>query len=270
MTSVWLGKYAARLWASANSLPDGFHQPRWTMKDVLMLFVICGAFTSGAYLFKRANDGWGEGELWNAVVYGVGALATSGIGMLALLKWKAPVMSAGIYGEMRVFGVGIQISARMPMLADMGLGRPVNGWGNALSGAFIGYGIWIAVTVGLFVVLEGFGVDVSGARIDIDSDGLRLVVYMILVGLIFPAFEEVAFRGMLVGALLRVMPVAGAIVLSAAAFAAMHLSVSALPIYFCGGLYFGWLFIRTGSLWPCIGVHAAHNSLIGVMLLIMD
>lgn len=270
MISVWLGKRAARLWASANSLPGGFHEPMWTMKDVLMLTVICGAFTGSAYVFKSANDGWGEGDIWSAAIYGAGAMAASGIGLFALLKWKAPVLSMGLWGEICAFGVCVQISARLPAFADMGLGRPLVGWGNALYGAFIGYGVWIGITVGLFVILEGFGVEVSGARIDIDRDGLRLVIYMILVGLIFPSFEEIAFRGMLLGALLRLMPVAAAVVLSAAIFAAMHMSVSALPIYFCGGLYFGWLFIRTGSLWPCIGAHAAHNLLIGVVLLIME
>ena len=54
---------------------------------------------------------------------------------------------------------------------------------------------------------------------------------------------------------------APALVASAAVFAALHLAPALLLPVFVTGLLLGFLYHRTGSLWPCIAVHAAQNLL---------
>lgn len=270
---AWAAKRGMRLWACVNSVPNGFQQPMWTMRDVLVCVVVCGALVSGGYLLINADDAWDEDYILRAAGFGAGACVAFGIAVAALCalwKLKTPVRSAWRGLSLCAFGARLRISARLPSMSDLGLNRPLCGWRGAAYGAFMGYAMWLMASFALFLFMERVGVEVSGVRLDLDRDGVWLVAYVLFAGVIFPAFEELTFRGMLLGALLRVMPVAAAVAVSAAAFAAMHFSISAMPIYFGSGLYFGYLFIRTGSLWPCIGAHAAHNSLIVLLLFLLE
>jgi membrane protease YdiL (CAAX protease family) len=84
-----------------------------------------------------------------------------------------------------------------------------------------------------------------------------LVVLMICVmpGIV----EEIAFRGLIHGAVKGALGGSGAIVLTAALFAIIHQSVPSMPVLFVVGLYLGWLRHRSGSLLPCVLAHFAHN-----------
>ena len=90
----------------------------------------------------------------------------------------------------------------------------------------------------------------------------------VAVLLIAPVSEELFFRGLLLrGFLMRYRP-GTAIIASAFLFSAAHLNpLQGIPAFFLG-LYFGWLFVRTRSLWPCILAHALNNmvALGGVFL----
>ena len=88
----------------------------------------------------------------------------------------------------------------------------------------------------------------------------------ILYGCIFgPAAEEIGFRGVLLGGLLktRCRPWL-AILISAIAFGLLH----KFPMAFFGSIIFGiivgWLYWRTGSIIPCVIVHIANNSLTAI------
>ena len=86
----------------------------------------------------------------------------------------------------------------------------------------------------------------------------------------FSMFEEVAFRGVLLTMLLGIYPPRRAILYSAIAFGAAH-----LPAVFAGrevvltlgqvvwaflfGLFYGYLFLRTGSLLPPMIIHWLSN-----------
>ena len=50
-------------------------------------------------------------------------------------------------------------------------------------------------------------------------------------------------------------------VASALVFAALHLEPGAMIPIFLTGLALGWLYVKTGSLWPCIAAHAGQNTL---------
>lgn len=79
----------------------------------------------------------------------------------------------------------------------------------------------------------------------------------------FPAiFEELGFRGVIFGLLRRSLDARETILLSAAAFGILHLSVPSLVTHVPLGLYLGWLRHRSGSLYPSITAHFLHNALV--------
>lgn len=100
---------------------------------------------------------------------------------------------------------------------------------------------------------------------DLNADmqmNLPLYLDFCLLG---PIMEEFAFRGVLLGGLLRMRCHPWlAILLSAIVFSAFHIS----PITFLGitvsGIVYGWLFWRTKSLLPSILGHLINNAIAGV------
>lgn len=82
-----------------------------------------------------------------------------------------------------------------------------------------------------------------------------------------PLLEELVFRGLQQTLLLEVLGPAArwSVVLTAAAvFAVVHVgavSWHGLPGLFVLGVVLGWLYERTGSLWPAILVHAGFNAI---------
>ncbi len=78
---------------------------------------------------------------------------------------------------------------------------------------------------------------------------------------LFPAvFEELAFRGLIVPRLARVLGNGETAFVSAAMFAVLHLSPMSIPFLLPMGLGLAVLRRRSGSLWPCILMHLTHNA----------
>jgi len=73
--------------------------------------------------------------------------------------------------------------------------------------------------------------------------------------------EELLFRGVVQRGLQQRWSRTPALFLTAAIFAAFHLQPLMLPMLFALGLLFGWLYQRSGSLWPPIIAHATNNLL---------
>jgi uncharacterized protein len=87
----------------------------------------------------------------------------------------------------------------------------------------------------------------------------------ILIVLAAPIAEEIFFRGFLFGGLRRRLPFVAAAVISAAIFGAFHYtgtgSVTLLPQLAALGLVQAWIYERSGSIVPTIGVHMVNNAL---------
>jgi membrane protease YdiL (CAAX protease family) len=89
--------------------------------------------------------------------------------------------------------------------------------------------------------------------------GWLTVVAMVAVQ---PAiFEELAFRGAVLGALLRPLRPAEAVLVGAMMFMILHLAPMRFPHTFAMGVAAGFLRVRSGSLYPCIILHFTHNGL---------
>jgi membrane protease YdiL (CAAX protease family) len=79
--------------------------------------------------------------------------------------------------------------------------------------------------------------------------------------LLAPLFEELLFRGAVLGWLAKRLPLSWAIVVSATLFALMHGFPIVMPYAFLFGLIAGWLRVRSGSTLPGLLMHALNNLL---------
>jgi hypothetical protein len=90
------------------------------------------------------------------------------------------------------------------------------------------------------------------------SNGLASIVTVCLIA---PLFEEMLFRGIILRSFLHRYPRRHAILGSAILFGLAHLNIHQFAVGVVVGCISGWLYERTRSLWPCILLHAAYNSL---------
>jgi membrane protease YdiL (CAAX protease family) len=74
--------------------------------------------------------------------------------------------------------------------------------------------------------------------------------------------EEIAFRGLIQHWLHVAIPPLRAIVLASALFTVMHFTIISAPYIFLVGMVLGWTKWKTGSLYPSMAIHLAHNWLV--------
>jgi len=80
-----------------------------------------------------------------------------------------------------------------------------------------------------------------------------------------PVVEEMLFRGVVLRGFLQRYARWEAILLSAILFGFAHLNLYQFVAAFILGVIAGWLYERSRSLIPCIGLHAAYNSALVVL-----
>lgn len=83
--------------------------------------------------------------------------------------------------------------------------------------------------------------------------------------LLAPILEEMLFRGIILRSFLQQYSRWASIVGSAAIFGLAHLNVYQFVVGLVMGTALGWLYERSRSLWPCIILHAAYNSLASLL-----
>lgn len=94
---------------------------------------------------------------------------------------------------------------------------------------------------------------------DPDPRAVAALRWLVAVTLV-PVSEELLIRGVILGALLTVTRNGMAVILSSALFGLLHLPDSHTAL--CSaimGLFAGWAYLRTRSLWPSIALHAVWN-----------
>ncbi len=112
------------------------------------------------------------------------------------------------------------------------------------------------------VLVEAMGIEASDPFDEMRSAGLSESTLVFVVA-VFPAInEEIAFRGLVQHWLHVAVGPRTALVLAAALFAGLHLNVFSLPYLFLAGLLLGWVKQRTGSLYPSMAIHFAHNFVV--------
>ena len=95
---------------------------------------------------------------------------------------------------------------------------------------------------------------------------LLLVLGFVLI-VVAPVTEEFFFRGFFYRSLRGRMEILPAAVICGALFGAVHLAngIIAVPLITIFGFVLCLVYERTGSLFPCIAIHSAHNTLVAVL-----
>lgn len=93
-----------------------------------------------------------------------------------------------------------------------------------------------------------------------------IIGHLIVSSILNPITEEIIFRGFILGRLLERYRPMLAIMISAGLFGAFHFNMSFLGA-FVHGLIFGFLMIRTSSIYAVILIHGLYNSTIFIIRL---
>jgi uncharacterized protein len=110
----------------------------------------------------------------------------------------------------------------------------------------------------------------DASRLFEDQGAVELGLLLAGVSLAAPLCEEFFFRGLFQRALKQVAPASPylPLIVTAVVFSAFHLD----PVGFLAraelGILFGWLLMRTGSLWPSIAAHAANNIVSSTLFIV--
>lgn len=93
---------------------------------------------------------------------------------------------------------------------------------------------------------------------------------LIAVCLGAPLFEELVFRGTLWGLLERALPGWAVLLVTSSLFAVYHIDPIHVILVFPVALLLGWTRLTSGSLFPCILLHAVNNGLAAVAVFTLD
>ncbi|MGQ0799746.1 MAG: lysostaphin resistance A-like protein [Pseudomarimonas sp.] len=101
----------------------------------------------------------------------------------------------------------------------------------------------------------------------IDSYGVAIT--LLTMALLVPIFEELVFRGLLLGGLTQHISFGWANLIQATLFASIHDDLPRFPFYLAMGLVAGWLVKKYRALGPAIALHVLNNGM-AVMLKVMQ
>lgn len=118
--------------------------------------------------------------------------------------------------------------------------------------------LYLLVTIFLMLLPEEWTDSYVEASAGIDSGTL---IGIIAVAVVAPIVEEFIFRGLIMNRLSGVMPGWLAVVLSAAIFGVCHGHPVWFAYAFVLGVFFGFVDLRVGSIWPSILGHVAFNAI---------
>ncbi len=224
-------------------------RPRWTFGQFALLFMwwIIGAMVGGAIVVIRIID-------VDAIAAGnppdLTALSTADVAILLLAQ------STGAAGYLLYLSVR---HGTANWANDFGL-RLVP---FRLSGIFIGLGLQILV-VAITAALTPLGQAtqaVTQELVDAHTVASQILIGFLIV-VLAPIIEEIMFRGVLLSRLYLSLPAAAAVMISALAFAAIHLGDAnawALPGLVTAGIVLGWFTIRDRDLSRAVPIHMGFN-----------
>ena len=158
------------------------------------------------------------------------------------------------------------------MVADLHLrARPADAWKGGAIGALLQLVALPLLYWPLLELLDKGASDLEGPARDITdrADGaLGVMLLVLIVGVGAPIIEEIFYRGLFQGALLkRGLPPAAAIGINATVFGISHGQLLQLPALILFGVVAGILAHRSGRLGPAIAAHVAFNMVTVIALL---
>jgi membrane protease YdiL (CAAX protease family) len=149
--------------------------------------------------------------------------------------------------------------------------KPLHAWQFGLRPAPFWRSIgWAALGLVVFYVLAAVWVTIAGdpdqstaEDVGADESDFALVAAGFLFIFVAPVVEEVFFRGFFYGSLRTRLGVAVSALLCGGVFGLIHAGsgIEAVPILIALGIIFCLVREKTGSLYPCIAMHALNNTL---------
>ena len=122
-------------------------------------------------------------------------------------------------------------------------------------------GGWFIIVFLMFAGSTASINDMAGLNASTDlSEFFSLIIILILFAIAVPIVEELLFRGLLLDTLTETYGSWTSIFISSAIFAVLHVYPLSIVNAFWGGMIYGYLRIRTNSLWPGILLHALWNG----------
>ncbi len=91
------------------------------------------------------------------------------------------------------------------------------------------------------------------------EDAISNIIYFVILVIAPAILEEFCFRGVICGRLARFNRMA-AVIVSSILFSLMHMTVDQIPFAFAAGLLMGYVYLRTGSIWSSVLIHAVNNG----------
>jgi membrane protease YdiL (CAAX protease family) len=184
-----------------------------------------------------------------------------------LQDWLGQVDSDGMYVSLATIGSGLLCA---PLVVRLAGRREPDAWGFLRLTPTDGRSVatWSLAVVGLAVVADLITISlgrpvVPDASAELFSGGPSLLLFIALV-FAAPLFEEIFFRGLLIGALEKsgASGVVAALA-SSLAWAGIHLQYDLYGIawIFVTGLLFAAARAKTGSLIPCLVMHGVSNAI---------
>ena len=122
--------------------------------------------------------------------------------------------------------------------------------------------VFFVVMHAYFTLIVALGVPLLHVTAQFQKAGLNTASILLMTSVIPAVVEELAFRGVIQSALEHVLGRGDAWIVQAALFSVLHLLPVAFPSHFVMGLCFGYMRLRSGSLYPCMMLHASWNALV--------
>jgi ABC-2 type transport system permease protein/sodium transport system permease protein len=175
------------------------------------------------------------------------------------------LITASIFG-----GIPIAMATFMRLRWRTGLGLRGAHPLSFVAVILLGLSVW-PVAHEVFLLSEEWGLTFSGLKEMADAKdmiqqlrAMPLGLVLLTLALVPAVFEELCFRGFLISSLRTVVSAGWAAVIAAVLFGLFHevISPGRLMTSTFIGLVLGWVRVRTGSVLPCIVLHAVHNGLL--------
>ena len=99
-----------------------------------------------------------------------------------------------------------------------------------------------------------------------ESSGFSLIILALTVSIFTPFAEEFLFRGFILTMLLKRYSPLVSIVVSSFVFSIAHEPI-AMALAFGGGCLYGWIRVKTGSIYPSMIAHAIWNGFITLVVI---
>ncbi|MCF0188729.1 MAG: CPBP family intramembrane metalloprotease [Bacteroidaceae bacterium] len=120
------------------------------------------------------------------------------------------------------------------------------------------------------IVVELFGVE--DVLANIMSQAMRTPWGAVSIAVVGPIAEEVCFRTGIMGVFIKAAKQTGnqqliplGLMTQAVLFAGLHVNPAQVVFAVLLGWLFGWVYYISGSIWPCIVMHVANNSIAVIM-----